>query len=66
MPADTNHKKKSPNNKFWNFSIWNSLNQTIVREIDASWNPVYDSTLLMYQKLKDLGFTYRDGEIKPP
>jgi hypothetical protein len=35
----------------------------MVREIDATWNPMYTSILLMYQKLKDLGFTYRDGEI---
>ncbi len=25
-------KKKSSENKFWNFSIWNKLNQTMVRE----------------------------------
>ena len=35
----------------------------MVREIDAPWNPVYTSILVMYQKLKDLGFTYCGGEI---
>lgn len=39
-------------------------NKFMVREIDATWNPIYDSILLMYQKLKDLGFEYRDREIK--
>jgi hypothetical protein len=34
-----------------------------VREIDATWNPIYTSILLMYQKLKDLGFTYYNGQI---
>ncbi len=66
MATDYLSKKKSSKNKFWNFSIWNILNQTLVREIDATWNPIYDSILLMYQKLKDLGFTYRDREIEPP
>ena len=36
----------------------------MVREIDATWNPTYTSILLMYQKLKDLGFEYSDGRIK--
>jgi hypothetical protein len=54
------YKKKSPSNKNWNFSIWNKLNQTLVREIDATWNPIYDSILLMYQKLKDLGLEIND------
>lgn len=32
----------------------------MVREIAATWNPTYTSILLMHQKLKDLGFTYRE------
>jgi hypothetical protein len=35
----------------------------MVREIDATWNLIYDSILLMYQKLKDLGFAYNGGKI---
>lgn len=27
------------------------------------WNPIYDSTLVMYQKLLNLGFVYQDGQI---
>jgi hypothetical protein len=38
----------------------------MVREIDATWNPIYASILLMYQKLRDLGFEYHDGAIEPP
>jgi hypothetical protein len=26
----------------------------------------YDSILLMYQKLRDLGFTYSGGTVEPP
>jgi hypothetical protein len=26
----------------------------MVREIDATWNPVYDSILVMYQKLTNM------------
>lgn len=31
-------------------------NNSMVRQCDLSWNPIYDSILLMYQKLEDLGF----------
>ena|GEM_PF-4510244 len=51
MPTDHVYKKKSSKNKFWNFLIWNKLNQTLVREIDATWNPVQISISLMYRKL---------------
>ncbi len=36
---------------------------TLVHQCDLRWNPVYDSILLMYQKLKDLGFAQQDGKI---
>lgn len=39
------------------------MNRTMAREIDATWNPIYASILLMYKKLRDLGFVYYDGEI---
>jgi len=26
-------------------------------------NPIYDNTLLMYQKLKDIGFIDQNGEV---
>lgn len=35
-------------------------NNLMVREINATWNPVYDSILIMYQKLRDLDFTIDD------
>ncbi|HSX33675.1 MAG TPA: hypothetical protein VLF91_05055 [Candidatus Saccharimonadales bacterium] len=35
----------------------------LVREIDATWNLIYDSILLMYQKLKSLEFEYRQGKV---
>jgi hypothetical protein len=38
----------------------------MVRQCDPTWDSIYDSVLLMYQKLRDLGFTYRDGEVEPP
>jgi len=38
----------------------------IVRQCNHTWNPIYDSILVMYQKLRDLGFVYRDGKIEPP
>jgi hypothetical protein len=63
MTTDWKYKKKSSGNKFWNFPIWNKLDQTMVREIDATWNPIYGSILLMYKKLVDLGFECRDGKI---
>jgi hypothetical protein len=47
-------KKKNPRNKFWNLSIRDKLNQTLVRECDLRWNQVEVSILLMYQKLKDI------------
>lgn len=39
-------------NKSWNHSY---LIIAMVREIAATWNPIYDSILLMYKKLKDIG-----------
>ena len=35
----------------------------LVRQCDLSWNQIEPSILLMYQKLKDLGFEYYDGRI---
>ena len=35
----------------------------LVRQCDLTWNPIYDSILLMHQKLRDLGFEYQDGKI---
>jgi hypothetical protein len=35
----------------------------MVREIDATWNHIYGSILVMYQKLRDLGFIYYEGQI---
>lgn len=35
----------------------------MVRQCDLTWNPIYDSILLMHQKLRDLGFEYQDGKI---
>lgn len=61
--TDMKSLQKEKLHKLWNLSIWNKLDQTMVREIDATWNPIYDSILLMYQKLKDIGFKLRDDEI---
>jgi hypothetical protein len=35
----------------------------MVREIDATWNPLLESIELLFHKLVKLGFTYVDGEI---
>jgi hypothetical protein len=35
----------------------------MVREIDLTWNPIYDSIFLMHKKLLALRFTYCNGEI---
>ena len=56
-------KKKSPTNKFWNFPIWNKLNQIMVHHIDLSWNTLEPSLVLMHEKLSGLGWTYYNGEI---
>ena len=48
--------QKEKLHKIWNLSIWNKLDQTMVREIDATWNPIYDSILVIYQKLEALDF----------
>jgi hypothetical protein len=48
-------QKKSSKNKFWNFSIWDKLDQTLVREIAVRWNQTELSILLMYQKLVEVG-----------
>jgi len=39
------------------------LHKSLVHEIDATWHPAYVSVLLMYRKLKDLGFLHCDGKI---
>jgi hypothetical protein len=44
------------------FSLEN-YDQTMVHEIDATWNHIYGSILVMYQKLRDLGFIYYEGQI---
>lgn len=38
----------------------------LVRQCDLRWNQVEVSTLLVYQKLRNLGFTYEDGQIIRP
>jgi hypothetical protein len=38
-------------------------NVSLVCEIDVTWNPIYGSILLMYQKLVGLEFVYRHGEL---
>ena len=56
-------RSASQNKKASKFESLLICNSKMVREIDATWNPIYDSILLMYQKLRDLGFVYRDGGI---
>lgn len=63
MRSRDEDKKKSPKNKFWNLSIWNKLNQIMVRHIDLSWNTLEPSLVLMHEKLIDLGWVYYNGEI---
>jgi hypothetical protein len=52
------------NKKRWQASRLFICNNLMVREIDATWNPIYDSILVMYQKLRSLGFVWINGEIK--
>lgn len=35
----------------------------LVRQCDLTWNPICDSILVMYKKLIDLSFVYRNGQI---
>ena len=35
----------------------------MVSYVDLSWKPTENSIVLMYEKLVDLGFTYREGKI---
>ncbi len=58
--------KKSPENKFWDLSIWNKLNQALVRECDVRWNSIVASLLIFYRKMLDLGFTFDGSDVVYP
>jgi hypothetical protein len=30
---------------------------------DGGWNPIFESLLRLYQKLRNLGFTYSEGKV---
>jgi len=34
-----------------------------VDDRDVVWNPIFESLLRLYQKLKNLGFTYFEGKV---
>jgi hypothetical protein len=36
----------------------------MVHQIDSKWNPIYDSILIMYNKLLELGFIYHNGKVQ--
>lgn len=54
------YKKKSPKNKFWNFSIWNKLNQTMVHLIGGLANPDIEA-----QRLLDMAQSWVDRDRLP-
>jgi hypothetical protein len=38
----------------------------LVRQCDLTWNLLEPSVLVLYQKLRELGFEYLDGKTEPP
>ncbi len=66
MRTDCSYKKKSSENKFWNFLIWNKLDQTMVRECDVRWNSIETSLTLFCRKMTELGFTFDGIDVVCP
>lgn len=46
-----------------NFQLLKDEKSLMVSSVDFRWNTIEASLLLLYDKLRDLGFTYEEGKV---